>query len=67
MSVILVTGASTVDRAMLVATKAFIEQALQTIALKALNVAAKAALALLQNLRCLGLAEATLVPAVICF
>ena len=33
---------------MLVATKAFIEQALQTIALKALNVAAKTALALAQ-------------------
>ena len=36
--------------------KPFIEQALQTIALIALNMAAKAALALPQNLRCLGLA-----------
>ena len=36
--------------------KPFIEQALQIIAPKALNVAAKAALALPQNFRCLGLA-----------
>ena len=50
---------------MLVATKAFTEQALQTTAPKALNVAAKAALALPRNLRCLGLGQATLVPAVI--
>ena len=42
--------------------KQFIQQTLQPIALIALNVAAKAAIALPQNLRCLGLRKSALAP-----